>query len=176
LLPVILFIAFWVILALIVFFVAGGFGSRGGRRAAGAGPVRRSSRLLSIGMIVTYVGLGIAVPVLFLHGNHANASQQIGGVKLTRGEKSGRELFAFRCGFCHTLAAANAYGKVGPNLDKLRPSKSLVTHTINYGCLPNAPTNAPTYCLGYGVMPAGILQSQDAQNVASFVAKVAGRE
>jgi cytochrome c551 len=117
------------------------------------------------------------VPVLFLHGNHANANAQVGGNKLNPAEKRGREIFAFRCGFCHTLAAANVNGKVGPNLDSLRPPDSLVLNTINNGCLPNPPSgNNSESCLGQGVMPAGIIQGRDASDVAAFVAKVAGRE
>jgi len=66
---------------------------------------------------------------------------------------------------------------VGPNLDTLMPSQNLVLHTIRYGCL-QSPTSssAPTNCLGQGVMPAGIIQGTDAQAVAAFVAKVAGKE
>jgi hypothetical protein len=74
------------------------------------------------------------------------------------------------------LAAANAIGKVGPNLDTLKPPESLVLHTINNGCLPNAPSNSPQQCLGQGVMPADVVEGVDAQDVASFVAKVAGKE
>ena len=82
-----------------------------------------------------YVAFGVAVPVLFLHGNHANANAQVGGNKLTASEKRGREIFAFRCGFCHTLAAANAIGKVGPNLDSLgRPKASCSTRSTTAAC------------------------------------------
>ena len=122
-------------------------------------------------------GFGIALPLLFLTGNHANANGQVGGHKLTAAEKRGRELFGEHCAVCHTLAAANAIGKVGPNLDTLKPSATLVLHTIENGCLPNPPsTNPAENCLGEGVMPAGIIQGQDAQDVAKFVAQVAGRE
>ena len=174
-LGVALFIAFWVLLALVVFFVAG-FGRRG-ERAAALTPTRRGGRATALLLVVLYVGFGVAIPALFLHGNSAHANRQVGGVKLTPGEKKGREQFAFSCGFCHTLAAANVAGKVGPNLDQLKPSKSLVLHTIANGCLPNASgSNSSQACLGQGVMPAGILQGQLADQVASFVAAVAGKE
>ena len=67
-----------------------------------------------------------------------------------RGE-GGRELFGEHCGVCHTLAAANAIGKVGPNLDTLQPPASLVLNTIDNGCLPNAPSGSAEHCLGQGV-------------------------
>jgi hypothetical protein len=51
-----------------------------------------------------------------------------------------------------------------------------VLNTINNGCLPNPPKGSNQGCLGQGVMPSNIVQGQDAQNVAAFVAKVAGNE
>jgi len=37
------------------------------------------------------------------------------------------------CGGCHTLAAAGTTGKVGPNLDALRPSSSAVAEQVTSG-------------------------------------------
>jgi mono/diheme cytochrome c family protein len=175
LLGVVLFIAFWVVLALVVFFVASAGGPSGVRRGVQA-PSYRGSRALGLLMVILYIGFGVAVPLVFLSGNHANASSQVGGQSLTAAEKRGRELFGFRCGFCHVLAAANTAGKVGPNLDQLKPGKALILHTIQYGCLQSPPAGSPASCLGYGTMPAGILQGRQADDVASFVAKVAGNE
>ncbi len=175
-LGVALFIAFWVVVGFSLFFVAirGGLGgarttlqtqTRGARKAAGG--------LFAI----VYLGFGVALPVVLLVGNNANSSSQVGGIKLTAAEKTGRELFGEHCAVCHTLAAANAIGKVGPNLDTIQPPKELVLHTIEYGCLQNPPSSSsPETCLGQGTMPAGILQGKDAQDVADFVAKVAGKE
>lgn len=174
-LAVVLFLAFWVVLGLVLFFIAfrGGLGgaretlqsqSRGGRKTAG------------VIFAILYLGFGIALPYAFLNGNHANASSQVGGIKLTADDKRGRELFGTQCGVCHTLAAASAVGAVGPNLDTLKPPASLVYNTINNGCLPNPPPNSPQACLGQGVMPANVVQGKDAQDVANFVGKVAGKE
>jgi mono/diheme cytochrome c family protein len=55
-------------------------------------------------------------------------------------------------------------GKVGPNLDQLRPPKALILDAIKNG-----------RARGQGQMPAGLVDGQDAQDVADFVAKVAGR-
>ena len=49
-------------------------------------------------------------------------------------------------------------------------------HTLAYGCLPNAPSGSDEACLGQGVMPADVVTGREAQEVASFVAKVAGNE
>jgi mono/diheme cytochrome c family protein len=120
---------------------------------------------------------GIGLPALLLVGNHAQANGQVGGLKLTAGEKSGRQAFGQHCAVCHTLAAANAVGKVGPNLDVIKPSESLVLHTIRFGCLQSPPPgDSAMSCLGFGNMPASIVQGQQAQDVAAFVARVAGNE
>ncbi len=176
LLAVFLFVAFWVVLGLGLFFVASR-GGMGGARATLQKQSRAASKLAGTSFTILLVGFGVAIPAAILIGNHANASSQVGGLKLTAGEKNGRELFGVHCAVCHTLAAANAAGKVGPNLDMLKPSQTLVLHTINNGCLPNAPSSDPAEaCLGQGVMPAAVVQGKDAQNVANFVARVAGNE
>jgi mono/diheme cytochrome c family protein len=72
----------------------------------------------------------------------------------------GGQIFADKCGRCHTLAAAGTDGHVGPNLDTLRPSVATVLTAIE---------NGP------GVMPAGLVQGADAQAVAKTVAEHAGR-
>lgn len=168
------FVAFWVVVALGLFFVA----ARGGGAAAVEvrDPGRRGSRATISVFVVTAAVFGVALPLLMLTGNHANANAQIGGIKLTAAEKSGRELFGEHCGVCHTLAGANSVGKVGPNLDTLKPAQSVVLHTILNGCLPNASSSSGLGCLGQGVMPGAIVQGTDAQHVAAFVAKVAGNE
>lgn len=170
-LGVLLFAAFWVVLGLGLFSVAV---RRGGPR-----PARRpshGSRASSFLLVFIYAVFGVALPVIFLTGNHAKASGQVGGYQLNAAEKSGRELFAQHCGVCHTLAAASTVGKVGPDLDMLQPPAGLVLHTIANGCLQNAVGNSPETCLGYGTMPADLVQGQEAADIAAFVARVAGKE
>jgi mono/diheme cytochrome c family protein len=175
-LAVLLFAAFWVVLGFMVFF----FGVRGGPSAAlqtpGAPRSHAGRRAMTWVFVVTYVAFGAVVPALFLIGNRNSANGQVGGIKLTAAEKRGREIFGERCGLCHTLAAANAVGKVGPNLDQIQPTQQLVLHTIQYGCLQNPPKGSQEACLGEGNMPADVVQGVDAVNVAKFVAKVAGQE
>ena len=128
-----------------------------------------------VAFVLVTLGFGIALPLVMLHGNVANASKQVGGVRLTAEAKTGRLLFGEHCAVCHTLGAANAIGKVGPNLDLLRPDRTTVLHTIANGCLPNASgADQSETCLGYGVMPSEVVTGQDAQDVASFVAEAAG--
>ena len=48
--------------------------------------------------------------------------------------KQGSAVFASSgCGGCHTLAAANATGTVGPNLDQLKPDYRAVTAQVTNG-------------------------------------------
>lgn len=169
---------FWALLGLIVFFIAMRGGLAGARatlhgQSFGARKVARSMSA------VVFVGFGIVLPAVILIGNHDNANGQVGGLRLTAAEKQGRELFGQHCAICHTLSAASAVGKVGPDLDTLTPTPTvtLVLHTIVNGCL-QAPTlrESNEACLGDGTMPAGVLQGKQATDVAQFVARVAGRE
>ena len=174
-LATVLFLAFWAALAITLFFIAVR-GGLGGARATLQTQSRAGRKALGVIFVILYIGFGIVIPTAFLTGNHANASSQVGGIRLNRAERHGRQLFGQNCGVCHTLAAANAVGKVGPNLDTLKPPEKLVLDTINNGCLQNPPATSAQSCLGQGTMPAQLLQGKDAQDVASFVAKVAGKE
>ncbi len=170
-LAVLLFAAFWVVLGLGVFYL-------GTRRGGGPGkePGYRGRRAMAWMLALVYIAFGVAIPVLIQLGNRNNANAQVGGSELTQAEKRGRELFGQHCGLCHTLAAANAVGKVGPNLDVIQPTEQLVLHTIQNGCLQSPPKGSQEACLGEGTMPADVVQGVDATDVAQFVARVAGNE
>jgi mono/diheme cytochrome c family protein len=155
------FIVTFVVVGLVV--VAAAFS--GGRRNAErpAGPSRRGRRGVALLVGVVVLALGIAIPALVIAAGRTT-DKAPGGVKLNAADESGRDVFAQRCATCHTLRAANAVGKVGPNLDQLRPPKALVLDAIKNG-----------RARGQGQMPAGLVDGQQAQQVADFVAKVAGR-
>jgi mono/diheme cytochrome c family protein len=74
-----------------------------------------------------------------------------------------KQLFQEDCGFCHTLAAAGTTGRVGPNLDKLRPGRRRVLDAIAAGGRRT------------GLMPPDILTGSDALNLAIFVAEATRR-
>lgn len=164
-LATIAFLAFWVVVGLVLFFVALRGGPRGAR-ATLQSQSRRGRRTAAVLFGVFFAAVGVAVPVLILVGNHDNASARVGGmtIKLTKQEQDGRTIFGQRCASCHTLAAAHANGKVGPNLDQLAPPKALVSSTVQNGLQTEA-----------GTMPAGIVQGTDVAAVAAFVAAVAGK-
>jgi mono/diheme cytochrome c family protein len=111
------------------------------------------------------------------NNNDSDAKKAPGGVTLSSAEEHGRVLFAKNCSTCHTLAAAHGAGKVGPNLDVLiagingaSPSDSIKNRvTFIEDAIKNGRAR------GSGQMPAELLDGQDAQDVANFVAQVAGR-
>lgn len=164
-LATIAFLAFWVVVGLVLFFIALRGGPRGAR-ATLQSQSRRGRRGAVVFFAVFYVAVGVAVPVLILVGNHDSAAARVDGstVALTKQEEAGRQVFGRSCGSCHTLAAAHANGKVGPNLDQLRPPKALVVDAVTNGRQ-----------RGNGTMPAGIVQGEDVAAVAAFVAATAGR-
>ena len=137
---------------------------------------RSGSRLLNSSLVFVYIAGIIALPLIFIIGNRDTSNAQVHGVKLTASMQSGRELFAEHCAVCHTLAADNAVGKIGPNLDQLRPSEALILKTIANGCLQQPAAGDTSHvCLGYGTMPADIVEGRQAQDIAAFVSAIAGR-
>jgi mono/diheme cytochrome c family protein len=159
------FLGFWIFVAVVLFFVALRGGPRGAR-ATLQSQSRGGRRAAAAFFTVFYVGIGIAVPALLIAGNRDAKSNTVDGarVHLTSQERDGQQIFGERCASCHTLAAADAQGKVGPNLDQLKPPAALVFDAVVNGRQ-----------RGNGTMPAAIVQGRDAQAVAAFVAQAAGR-
>jgi len=168
-------IAFWVVLGLGVFFVA----MRGPR-----GPRERSSELdqphtesqagqraVTVGVVLLFA-FGLIVPGFVLASNAEHkASVAVGGLRLTAEQEKGRELFAHTCAVCHTLAATNSVGRIGPNLD-VRVGDDISTPEGRKALVLSA--IAEGRARGLGQMPALLYQGKEAEEVASFVAAVAG--
>jgi mono/diheme cytochrome c family protein len=159
------FIMAFLLLGLLVVGVAfrGGAGRRRAGRGSRSGLSRGNRRATALGVGAIVVLLGVLVPILILGGN-SKEEKGPGGVALSSADVDGREVFARNCSNCHTLKGANAVGVVGPDLDELRPPKALVLDAIKNG-----------RARGNGQMPADVVDGQDAENVAAFVNKVAGR-
>jgi mono/diheme cytochrome c family protein len=161
----VVFVLAFLLLGLTVVFLAFSGGPRRQRR--GRGGLSRGSRRSVLALVTVIVlGLGVAVPLAVgvVNGtDHAKSAPGV-GQNLNANEVAGRATFAKYCATCHTLKASNAVGKVGPNLDNLHPPKGLVLDAIAKG-----------RARGQGQMPSGLIQGQDAQNVAAYIAKVAGQ-
>jgi mono/diheme cytochrome c family protein len=88
--------------------------------------------------------------------------------------QEGAELFADRCGGCHTLEQAGTQGSAvdvrnrertdGPNFNTRREDKDAILYAIRNGGFSGA------------IMPENIVTGEDAEKVAEFLAKYAGRE
>jgi mono/diheme cytochrome c family protein len=85
------------------------------------------------------------------------------GGPTTAGAANGATLFTQNCASCLALIAAHAKGTVGPNLDRLKPSKAVVARQV---------TN------GGGGMPAfgGRLRPNQIDAIATYVASSTGKK
>jgi mono/diheme cytochrome c family protein len=126
---------------------------------------RRRSRF-TFAMIALYILLAGAVPaaVISSRGEAEGATGSLRTEEISGRLEEGKNLFIQTCKSCHTLAAVNAHGVTGPNLDELTGlDKQRVLNAIKRGGT------------GTGRMPPGLLAGRDAEAVATYVAAVAGR-
>jgi mono/diheme cytochrome c family protein len=157
----------WFVLApfvaagVVVIFIA----FSGGPTAAREAYLTRGGRVFSVTLVLLYIILGIAVPAAVI----ASREQSEGGVgalrteKLSPSDERGKTLFISTCKSCHNLDAVQAEGVTGPDLDELGVDRQRVLNAIKNGGT------------GQDRMPAKLLQGQDAQAVAAYVARVAGQ-
>ena len=133
----------------------------------------------------TFIVYGLAVAVLavlipwLVFRSDGDAAR--GGQKVPSDLSGGQSLFQTNCGTCHTLYAAGTDGNYGPNLDELLapsgpPAGPTASDTIKAteGRVLNALENGVDSSTTPGRMPAGILNQQQSEEVAAFVAHVAG--
>ena len=154
----------FVALGLTVLFVAISGGPGGARRRM-ASQSRGTRRLALVNFLIALVVLGLGIPAAVIATvDNRDDIPEANVTNLTAGEKTGRQLFGERCANCHTLEAAHAVAQVGPNLDDLRPPKNLVLDAIHNG-----------RARGNGNMAADLVEGQDADDVAAFVAKAVGQ-
>jgi mono/diheme cytochrome c family protein len=159
------FLAPWILIGLAVFFVS----FSGGPGAAREAYLTRGRGVFVVAIVLIYLGIGIAIPAVVIasrgtrEGNDTVLSQKM--VRDTSGDVArGRTLFIQSCAACHTLAAVNARGVTGPNLDKIGTvTPARVRSAIRIGGT------------GQYRMPANLLQGANAQAVSDFVASVAGK-
>jgi mono/diheme cytochrome c family protein len=160
----------WGLLGLGVFFVAMRGGPRGARQALHT-ESRLGQRLVTLGVVVLFA-FGVSVPALVLAFNGAHkVSVAVGGLHLNAEQQRGRELFARSCAVCHTLAAVKSVGRTGPNLD-VRVGNQIATEAGRKALVENA--IAEGRARGLGQMPALLYQGKEAEEIAEFVAAVAG--
>lgn len=161
--PAASFVIGFVLIGLAVVLVAMRGGPRGAREALHTQGARGRTATTLVIAAVSAV-FGVAIPAAVLATSSDDDKKARGGVELSASQAEGRRLFAYSCGTCHTLKAANTAGRVGPNLDEMRPPKALTIDAIDKG-----------RARGQGQMPGGLLVGEEAEQVASFIETVAGR-
>lgn len=103
-----------------------------------------------------------ALAVVYSTGEREHRSHT--GAELTDAQVRGRDLFGSACKRCHTLADVGAASTIGPNLDVLQPDFDTVVDAVVDG-----------RARGRGQMPAGLADRIGAEEVASYLEAVAGR-
>ena len=145
----VIFIAFW-----------------GGPSAAREAYLTRGGRIFTVSVLLLYLVFGVAVPaaVIASRGEGLGDTGSLSTTEPTGTQELGKQLFIETCKSCHTLEAVQAHGVTGPNLDELGGiDKQRVLNAIKRGGT------------GSGRMPPGLLEGEDADAVATYVAAVAGR-
>jgi len=133
----------------------------------------------------TFVVFGLVVVVLAVVipwlAFRSNGDATTGAQDVPSDLKAGQSLFQTNCGTCHTLYAAGTDGNYAPNLDVLlapsgAPEGSGAESAIKGAetRVLNAVENGVDSSTTPGRMPAGILNKQQAEEVAEFVARTAG--
>jgi mono/diheme cytochrome c family protein len=152
----------WVFVGIVVLFI----GFSGGPGRAREAYLTRAGRAFQVTIVVIYLGIGIAVPAIILSSRTKaeGATSSLQTKHASAQIQRGKTLFRGTCASCHTLAAVNARGVTGPDLDRIgQVTRQRVLNAIRIGGT------------GQGRMPSGLLQGQNAQDVAAFVSAVAGK-
>ncbi len=159
---IIAFLFPFVLLGVAVLFVA----FSGGPGAAREAYLAKGNRGFKILFPVLYVALGLVVPAVILAGRDeaAGGTGALQNEKLSAQSEQGKSLFQQQCASCHSLAAVNARGVTGPNLDQI--GEMTVQRVV--GAIRNGGT-------GQGRMPAGLLEGEEAEAVGAYVSKVASK-
>jgi mono/diheme cytochrome c family protein len=165
---VLFFLIPWVLVGIGVLFV----GFSGGPGRARQAYLTRASRSFQVLILIVYLGIGLAVPAVILSARSTaeGATSKLQTKHASAQIQRGKTLFRGTCASCHTLAAVNARGVTGPDLDRIG---------LNSGSIKSATKRVENAIriggTGQNRMPSGLLQGQNAVDVATFVATVAGR-
>jgi mono/diheme cytochrome c family protein len=124
---------------------------------------------------IVMVVLAVVIPWLVFRsdGDAARGAQEV-----PDDLKSGQTLFQINCGNCHTLYAAGTDGNYAPDLDELLapsgPAEDEEAVEGIEGRVLNAIEEGIDSTTTPGRMPGGILNGEQAEEVAEFVARTAG--
>ncbi|MBA3370209.1 MAG: c-type cytochrome [Thermoleophilaceae bacterium] len=156
-----IFLVPWVVLGIAAVFVAFSGGQGRARKAYLTG-----GSLVKVGIPALYVLLGLVVPAAVIASQQGSigGTESLGSTGSSKELEEGKELFRENCAACHSLGAIQAKGVTGPNLDRLG--------AVDEQRVLNAIKDGGT---GKLQMPAGILDGENAEAVAAYVARTAGQ-
>ena len=123
------------------------------------------------GLLVVFLAVLIPWLAFRADGDAANAKPVPGNLK------AGQSLFETNCGTCHTLYAAGTDGNFGPDLDQLLAPSGPPEGPDAQQTLEGRVLNAIDKGVDGGAtgrMPGGILNEEQSEEVAAFVAATAG--
>jgi len=103
--------------------------------------------------------------------------ETVGYTEATGDKTNGKELFTASCGSCHTLADAGTTGTIGPNLDDAFAESrrnGLGESTFVQVVRDQIAYSIETTSTGAPGMPQNLVTGQDAIDVSTYVASVAG--
>jgi mono/diheme cytochrome c family protein len=130
---------------------------------------------IAFGVLVAV--LAVLIPWLAFRAD----GDSVEGADIPADLQSGKTLFDTNCGACHTLYAAETDGNFGPDLDVLLapagpPEGPTAAKTIEAteGRVLNAIEAGVDSSTTPGRMPGGIIDGEQAEEVAEFVARTAG--
>ena len=86
---------------------------------------------------------------------------------------NGKAMFTQKCGSCHTLARAGTQGQTGPNLDAA--FRAALASGIDRETIEGIVDKQILHPRRNSVMPAGLVEGKDAEDVAAYVAFAAQR-
>jgi mono/diheme cytochrome c family protein len=125
------------------------------------------------GLLVVFLAVLIPWLAFRADGDAARGAQEV-----PADLESGQSLFQTNCGTCHALYAAGTDGNYGPDLDVLLapsgPAEEPSTIKQTEGRVLNAIEVGVDSTTTPGRMPGGILNEEQANEVAEFVARTAG--
>lgn len=157
------FILFWIFVALATLAFAFSRSSKADAKPEARPPFSRFTRFA---LALLAVGVLVALPIAVVS---AASDRVVGGAGTYTTDSSeslreGRLIFRQTCASCHTLEAAGAHGVYGANLDTLGAlDKARVENAIKNGGAGDG-----------SLMPANLVQGEQAALVAAYVEAVAG--
>src|SRR5207244_8549132 len=102
---------------------------------------RWTSRRVALVAAIAVVAVAAVVAIVLTRSSNGTATRSspsstvatsapVSTTAAPQGPVPARRLFAVYCGICHTLADAGVTGDVGPNLDRLAPTRARVLAAI----------------------------------------------